>query len=434
MVPIHVRADYLHLAINLGILALCVAPLGGYLSRVFRGEPIFFAPLMSWFETRLYDWAGVEARADMSWRTYALSAVLFSGLGFVALYLVLIFQAVLPGAGHAVQGFSPGLAFNTSAGFVTNAGQPLQSDAGALSPLSQMAGLTVQNFLSTAVSLSVFIAVTRGIARTTPGTIGNFWVDVVRSLLYVLLPLSLAYALLLATAGVGDAVEAYAVRNLLHPSATAGDLQAIATLETLKLTVTSEGSFINANNAHLTNVSTPLAQLLDWLSRWLLPSALCWTFGNMTGAKRHTYLLMAGAATLLAISAAASGWLETEPPISLFGLMDGNGIVLYCLIATLIATVVIRKGLFGQAASFLDHRLSLFDITMAATALLVPTIIVTGLLLIRDLNIQAGPLPSLADPIGGLGTLISRFWIMIPALAIAGSFATATAPFSKGVK
>lgn len=434
MVPIHVRADYLHLAINLGILALCVAPLGGYLSRVFRGEPIFFAPLMSWFETRLYDWAGVDARADMSWRTYALSAVLFSGLGFVALYLVLIFQAVLPGAGHAVQGFSPGLAFNTSAGFVTNAGQPLQSDAGALSPLSQMAGLTVQNFLSTAVSLSVFIAVTRGIARTTPGTIGNFWVDVVRSLLYVLLPLSLAYALLLATAGVGDAVEAYAVRNLLHPSATAGDLQAIATLETLKLTVTSEGSFINANNAHLTNVSTPLAQLLDWLSRWLLPSALCWTFGNMTGAKRHTYLLMAGAATLLAISAAASGWLETEPPISLFGLMDGNGIVLYCLIATLIATVVIRKGLFGQAASFLDHRLSLFDITMAATALLVPTIIVTGLLLIRDLNIQAGPLPSLADPIGGLGTLISRFWIMIPALAIAGSFATATAPFSKGVK
>ncbi|ESQ92842.1 potassium-transporting ATPase subunit KdpA [Asticcacaulis benevestitus] len=408
--------QYLHFVINLAVLALCIAPMGGYLSRVYRGKPTFLSPLLSWLEAQLYWAAGVDAEKGMSWKSYALSVLVFSGFSFVVLYSVLMLQDL--------QGVSPALAFKVAAGFITNSGVSMPAPGSALTPASRMLGLTVQNFLSAAVSISVFVAVTRGITRTASGNIGNFWVDLVRSVLYVLLPLSLAYALLIATAGVGDAIEAYAVSNLGHPSTASNGLEAVAATETLKLTVTQAGSFVNANSAHLAAVSTPLTSLIDFLSRWLIPAALCWTFGNMIRDKRQAYLLLGGVVALFGVSALTSTEFAQNPVGTLGGLADRNGTVLYLLVALMTLTACIRRWVLGRGLVYKDHKVGRFDLTMALTALLVPAIALGAFhLLSLSLPAFASPLSAL-DALWGGAILLSRFWIMIPALAIAGSFAT----------
>jgi K+-transporting ATPase A subunit len=413
------RVEYLHLAINLAILVMCMTPMGAYMARVYRGQATFLTPLLTWFESGLYKLAGVTPSAGMTWKTYALSALMFSGLGFAALYLLLVSQSLF--AAGTDQAISPAAAFSTAARFITNTSFFPTSGGYVISPFNQMTGLTVQNFLSAGVSISVFIAVTRGIARTTPGTIGNFWVDLVRTLLYVLLPLSLLFILLIGTAGVGDAIETYAVAHMSSAPQPAGGFQGIAASETLKLTLTTAGSFLNANGAHLSAVPTPLTRLLDFLSLLLIPSALCWTFGEMIKDKRQGYLILAGAAALLVMPAALSIGSNGLIRPDILKFADGNAAVLYCLVAVLVFTAAMRRWILGQSSSYLGHKVGQFDITMAATTLLIPTIAMAVILLLQGLNASSAFAPTV-DSLWGLGTLFSRFWIMIPALAIAGSF------------
>jgi K+-transporting ATPase ATPase A chain len=415
------RVEYLHLAINLAILVMCMAPMGAYMARVYRGQATFLTPLLTWFETALYKLAGVDPETGMTWKTYALSALMFSGLGFTALYLLLVSQKLFAGGTDQTLAISPAVAFSTAARFVTNTRLFPPSSGYVISPFNQMIGLTVQNFLSAGVSISVFIAVTRGIARTTPGTIGNFWVDLVRTLLYVLLPLSLAFVLLIGTAGVGDAIEAYAVAHMSAATQPVGNFQDIAAGETLKLTMTTAGSFLNANGAHLGAVSTPLTRLLDFLSMLLIPSALCWIFGEMIKDKRQSYLIFAGAAALLVVSATASIVANGLIPPDVLKFADGNAAVLYCLVAVLVFTAAVRRWRLGRSPSYLGHKVGQFDITMAATTLLIPTIAMAVILLLQGLDASPAFAPAV-DSLWGLGALFSRFWIMIPALAIAGSF------------
>ena len=214
--------SFLQLIIYMGTLLLLVKPLGTYMAKVYQGERIFLDRVLAPVERTLYRISGIDSRAEMTWKTYAVAMLVFNVIGLIAVYVLQRLQGVLPFNPQRLGAVTPDSAWNTAVSFVTNTNWQGYGGETTMSYLSQMLGLTVQNFVSAATGMAVLVALIRGIARHTTRTIGNFWIDLTRSILYILLPLSLVLALALVSQGVVQTFSEYQTVSLIQPSAGNG--------------------------------------------------------------------------------------------------------------------------------------------------------------------------------------------------------------------
>jgi K+-transporting ATPase ATPase A chain len=303
-------AGWLQIALFTAIVGLLTRPLGGYLARVYAGERTL-ARLLFWpIEEALYRLAGVRPEVEQTWLGYAVSFVVFHALGIVTLYALLRLQAFLPLNPQELTGVAPDLALNTAVSFVTNTSWQSYGGETTLSYASQMAGITVQSFLSVAAGMAVAIALIRGFARRRSATIGNFWVDLTRGTLYVLLPICVVAALVLAANGVPQTLAPSAVVATLE-----GGLQVIArgpvaTQEAIKLLSGDGGGFFNANSAHPFENPTPLTNLVEMVLIFALGAALTNCFGRMVGSERQGWILLGVMAILFGLG--VSGLYSSE--------------------------------------------------------------------------------------------------------------------------
>ena len=284
---------WLQLALYMAVLFACVVPLGAFMAKVFQGEKHILSPVFGWLEKGIYAVSGVKADKDMTWQEYAMATLVFSLGGFVVLYLILIFQNLLPLNPQKMPGLSPDLSFDTAASFITNTNWQSYTGEAVMSYFSQMVGLVVQNFLSPAVGLAVMVALIRGLTRKSAAGIGNFWVDTVRATLYILLPLSLIYALVLCGLGVIQTFDPYVTAHTLNGGDQTIALGPVASQEAIKMLGTNGGGFFNVNSAHPFENPTPLSNFLEVLTILLIPAASCYTFGVMVGDKRQGWAILA---------------------------------------------------------------------------------------------------------------------------------------------
>jgi potassium-transporting ATPase potassium-binding subunit len=333
------------------LLLACVKPLGAYMAQVFDGRPVWpvraAAPLERW----IYRLCGVDPAQESGWRPYAANLLLFNGLGALALYVLQRLQAWLPLNPQGFANVSPDSSFNTAVSFITNTNWQGYSGESTMSYLTQMAGLAVQNFLSAATGIVVAIALARGFARHSARVIGNFWVDVTRATLYILLPISTVLAILLAGQGVVQNFSPYQDVATLETLAyqqpkldAAGNpvndksgspvmeyastqkqtlpLGPIASQEAIKELGTNGGGFLNANSAHPYENPTALSNCLEMLAILLIPAALTYTFGRMVGDTRQGWAVFAAMAVLLVAQLSIAVWNEQlgNPRIAALGV------------------------------------------------------------------------------------------------------------------
>jgi potassium-transporting ATPase potassium-binding subunit len=283
------------------VLVALVKPLGLYMARVFQGERTWLDPVLGPLERALYRFSGIKRDVEMGWRTYAAAFLAFHGLSFIAVYLIQQVQAFLPLNPAGVTAVSPDLAFNTAMSFMTNTNWQSYGGETTLSYLTQMLALTVQNFVSAAAGIAVLVALARGLARKTSETIGNFWYDLVRGTLYVLLPLSMVMALFLVSQGTVQTLSGDATVPLVEATVGA-DRQPVteqilalgpaASQIAIKQLGTNGGGFFNVNSAHPYENPTPLTNFMEALAILLISAALCFTFGVMVEARRQGWTLL----------------------------------------------------------------------------------------------------------------------------------------------
>ena len=317
------------------ILLVTVRPLGLYLARVMAGEPILAVRLGRGFESLIYRVCGIRAEDDMGWRQYTLAVLAFNALGVFAVYALQRLQWVLPFNPQSLPNISPDSAFNTALSFVTNTNWQGYVGEATMSYLTQMLGLAVQNFFSAATGIVVVIALIRGFARRSVGTIGNAWVDLTRITLYVLLPFCIVYALFLTSQGVIQNFDDYRqvttldatryTRPLLDAEGqTRSDdsgasrseeavtntqilpMGPVASQEAIKMLGTNGGGFLSANSAHPFENPTPLTNFVQMLSIFLIPAALCLCFGHMVGDRRQGWAVLAAMSLMFVAMAVAA--------------------------------------------------------------------------------------------------------------------------------
>jgi len=312
----------LQLAFYLIVLIALAKPLGSYMARVYEGRPIGLDRALGWLERLVYKAAGVAPESEMGWKSYALAMLLFNLAGVVTAYALQRLQGVLPLNPAGLGAVSPDSSFNTAVSFATNTNWQGYGGETTMSYLTQMLALTVQNFVSAASGMAVAVALIRGFARRSAATIGNFWVDLTRSTLYILLPLSVVLALVLVSQGVVQTFGPYAKVAVVQPSAydepvTDKDGKPVVDdkgqPKTKKSTLTEQvlavgpaasqiaikqlgtngGGFFNVNSAHPFENPTPLSNFLELLAILLIPAALCYTFGVMVGDTRQGWAVLA---------------------------------------------------------------------------------------------------------------------------------------------
>jgi K+-transporting ATPase ATPase A chain len=525
---------WLQLALYVGVLVLLAKPLGSFMAAVLEGRRTFLSPVLRPVEALIYRVAGVDETEETDWKRYTMGALLFGLIGFVFVYLLQRMQAVLPLNPQSMPAVSPDSSFNTAVSFVTNTNWQGYGGEATMSYLTQMLGLGVQNFVSAATGIAVLAALIRGFTRRQATGIGNFWVDLTRSTLYILLPLSTLLAIVLVSQGVVQTFSPYRTVSLIEPVAIENPASTVseqtlplgpaASQIAIKQLGTNGGGFFNANSAHPYENPTPFSNFLEVIAINLIGAALCYTFGVMVGDRRQGWALLAamliifvpltigciaaeqsgnpGIAALgvdQAASALQSGgnmegkevrfgvassaiWATATTAASngsvnsmhdsftpLGGLVPmwlmqlgevvfgGVGSGLYGMLMFAIVAVFIAGLMVGRTPEYLGKKLESYEIKMASLILLIPpAIVLTGAALASAL--PAGT-ASIANPgIHGfseilyafssagnnngsafaglsantpfynaaLGILmwISRFWIMIPVLALAGSLAS----------
>lgn len=276
--------DIFQMLLYLVLLIALAVPLGRYMFKVYTGERTLLDPVLHPLERLTYRLAGVDAEKEMGWREYAVALLVFNFLGIVLLFLLELVQGYLPFNPQHFVAVSPvPLAFNTAVSFNTNTNWQAYSGESTMSYFTQMAGLTVQNFLSAAIGIVVVIALTRGLARRTADTIGNFWVDLTRTVLWILLPISLFGALVLVSQGVIQNLSPYLDVQTLEGAKQTIALGPVASQEIIKEFGTNGGGFFNANSSHPFENPTPLTNLLEMLAILTIPAGLTFTFGHMVG-------------------------------------------------------------------------------------------------------------------------------------------------------
>jgi K+-transporting ATPase ATPase A chain len=311
--------DVLQIVLYVVILIALAKPLGSFMARVFNGERNILSPVMAPVERFTYRMLGTKSDEEMNWKQYALAVLLFALLGVVTLFLIELLQGVLPFNPQHLPGVSPALAFNTSISFNTNTNWQNYGGETTMTYFTQMVGLTVHNFLSAAAGIAVLMAVIRGFTRHTAQTIGNFWVDMTRSVLYVLIPLALVLAIVLMSQGVVQTLSKYKTADLLQSTQDSSGqtvtqqvlaVGPVASQEAIEMLGTNGGGFFNTNAAHPYQNPTPLTNFLEVLAILLIPAALCYTFGKMVGDTRQGWAILAAMTIIFVVMLSVCAWSE----------------------------------------------------------------------------------------------------------------------------
>ncbi|NTE88197.1 potassium-transporting ATPase subunit KdpA [Agrobacterium rubi] len=333
------------LQIGLLFLAvLCVVkPLGLYMAKVFSGERTFLSPVLNPIERGIYRAAGTSADKEQTWLAYTLSMLAFSLASFLVLYAILRLQAYLPLNPQGFANVPADLAFNTSVSFVTNTNWQNYAGEATMSHLSQMVGLTVQNFLSAAVGIALAMAFTRAFMRSQASTLGNFWVDMTRATLYVLVPLAIVIALVFVWTGVPQTLDASVTATTLEGAQQVISLGPVASQEAIKQLGTNGGGFFNANAAHPFENPTAFANYVNIFAMLCVSSALVYTFGQMVGNRRQGWVLLSAMAILLVSGVVIIYWAEAS----------GNSILTALGVDALQGNMEGKEVRFGQAMTAL---------------------------------------------------------------------------------
>jgi len=527
------------------VLVALAKPLGEFFARVLTGERTFLTPALGWLERLTYKASGVDPQREMKWTEYAVTVLLFNFIGLLAVYALQRFQHLLPLNPAGLGAVSPDSSWNTAVSFASNTNWQGYGGESTMSYLTQMLGLAVQNFVSAATGIAVLVALIRGFARKQAGTIGNFWADLTRSTLYILLPLSLVLALVLVSQGVvqtfGPYAKAQTVEKIDYEEAKKGPddkpltdkdgkpvLEKKSTQEqtlplgpaasqiAVKQLGTNGGGFFNVNSAHPFENPTPLSNFLEMLSILLISGALCITFGRMVGDLRQGWAVLAAMTVvlvaLLAVavvaeqsgnpilenaSVAAEGNMEGKE--TRFGIANsaiwatattaasngsvnsmhdsftplgglvpmwmmqlgevifgGVGSGLYGMIMMILVAVFVAGLMIGRTPEYLGKKVEAFEVKMASVAILLPPLVAlvgTAIAVLVEPG-KAGvanpgahgyseilyAFSSAGNNNGsafaglsantpfyntalGFAMLISRYWLIVPVLAVAGSFA-----------
>jgi len=522
--------NFIQAAIFLTVLVLFVKPLGIYMARIYEGKPAGLNVCFGWLERFVYRLSGVRPEQGMSWKTYAVAVMLFNILGIVVVYILQRFQAHFFLNPMSMPKVSPDLAFNTAVSFATNTNWQSYGGETTLSYLTQMLGLTVQNFVSAATGMAVLVAVIRGFVQKQIETIGNFWVDLVRSTLYILMPLAIILSLVLVSQGVVQTFKSSAKVALLETLKDADGkivseqtiaLGPAASQIAIKQLGTNGGGFFNVNSAHPFENPTPLSNFLEVLAILLIAAALCYTFGYMVRDRRQGWAILVAmliifipclwtcihfeqqgnpffdklsidqrssalqpggnmegkearfgiansAIWAVATSAASNGSVNSmhDSYMPLGGMIPmwlmqlgeivfgGVGSGLYGMIAFIIIAVFIAGLMIGRTPEYLGKKIEAYEMKMASIMILIPPILVligTAVSVIvpagKNAILNPGPhgfseilyaFSSVSNNNGsafaglttntlfynvaqGLAMFFARYWLVIPALAIAGS-------------
>ena len=420
----------LQIALFLLVLIILTPLLGRYMARVFLDENHALKSLLKPLEKIIYRLISCEGE-EMDWKKYAFSILVFNFLGFLFLFLLQLCQSFLPLNPQKLSPPSWLLAFNTSISFVTNTNWQSYSGETTMSYLVQMAGLTVQNFLSAATGIAVCLAVIRGLVSKTSITIGNFWVDATRSLLYVLLPLSILLAIILTSQGVVQTFHPYAKATTLMGSEQVIPLGPVSSQIAIKQLGTNGGGFFNANSAHPFENPTPFSNFLEMLAILLIPSALTFTYGRLIGSSRQGWTIFLVMFTLLVIGLVVSYYSEYKfsaiqglssnmegketrfgtgnsvlwsvlttsasngsvnammdsltpltGMVAMFNIMLGEvifggvGSGIYGMVMFIILTVFIAGLMVGRSPEFLGKKIEAFEVKMAILAILAPNLVI----------------------------------------------------------
>jgi K+-transporting ATPase ATPase A chain len=513
------------------VLLLLAKPLGSFMAKVYQGERTFLDHVMGPVERFIYRVSGVKPYEDMNWKTYAIAMMLFNILGLLAVYALQRLQAFLPLNTQGLGPVTPDSSWNTAVSFATNTNWQGYGGEVTMSYLTQMLGMTVQNFVSAATGMAVLIALIRGIVRHTSKGIGNFWVDLTRTTLYILLPLSLVVALALVSQGVVQTLSPYKSVAMLQPTtdsngnAVTEQVLAVgpaASQIAIKQLGTNGGGFFNVNSAHPFENATPFSNLVEMLSILVISGALCYTYGKMVGDTRQGWAILTAMTIILVVFLALAVWAEqggnpaftamgvdqTQSNINPGGNMEGkevrfgiansalwatvttsasNGSVnsmhdsfmplggmvplfmmqlgeiiyggvgsgLYGMLAFVIVAVFVAGLMVGRTPEYLGKKIESYEMKMASLMLLIPILLVkvgTAIAVVAPAGLATiwntgGPhgfsevlyaFSSASNNNGsafaGLGTntpfyntalgvcmFFARYWLAVPALAIAGS-------------
>ncbi|HVP44762.1 MAG TPA: potassium-transporting ATPase subunit KdpA [Terriglobales bacterium] len=323
--------SWLQLILYMVVLIALAKPLGLFMTKVYQGERTFLDPLLRPLERLIYRLCGVHPDEEMNWKVYAIAVMLFNGLGLLVVYALQRIQGFLPLNPQGFGAVSPDSSWNTAVSFATNTNWQGYGGEVTMSYLTQMLALTTQNFVSAATGMAVLVAMIRGIARHTAKTVGNFWTDLTRTTLYILLPLALILALVLVSQGTVQTFSAYKTVALLQPatdasgSAVTQQVLAVgpaASQIAIKQLGTNGGGFFNVNSAHPFENPTPLSNFLEMLSLLLIPAALCYTFGKMVGDTRQGWAILASMTLIFVVLLGVEVWAEQtgNPTIAALGV------------------------------------------------------------------------------------------------------------------
>lgn len=309
-----------------GLLLALTKPVGLWLFALYEGRRTPIHAVLSPVETGFYKLAGIDPTVEQGWRRYALHMLLFNAVLMALTYAVLRLQGILPFNPQGLAGLSPHLAFNTAVSFTTNTNWQSYGGESTMSNLSQMFGLTIHNFLSAATGIALAFALFRGFARRSATTIGNFWADATRVTLYLLLPISIVYALFLIASGVPQTLAASVDVTTLEGVKQTLALGPVASQEAIKMLGTNGGGFFNANSAHPFENPTALTNLVQMLSIFVIGFGLTWTFGKAVGNTRQGWAILSAMVLLFLAGVTVTYWQEAagNPILHHVGVAGGN--------------------------------------------------------------------------------------------------------------
>ena len=345
--------DLLQLGFFIILFVLLARPVGRYMAAVYTGKHTWLDPVLNPLERLFYRVSGVDPNHEMSWWEYAVAVMIFNILGIVLLFLIQIVQGRLPLNPQHFPGVRWDLALNTAVSFVTNTDWQNYGGESTMTYLTQMAGLTVQNFLSAATAMAALIALIRGLVRRQANSVGNFWVDLTRSVLWILLPLAIVLALVFASQGVIQTLHPYTTAQTLEGGQQTIAVGPVASQEAIKMLGSNGGGFFNANSAHPFENPTPLTNLLTMLAIMLIPAGLVITYGHMASDRRQGHAILGAMLLMFVIFLGVSCYSEAagNPLISALHIssptaMEGKevrfGIANSALFAT--ATTAVANG------------------------------------------------------------------------------------------
>jgi potassium-transporting ATPase potassium-binding subunit len=318
--------ELIQIILYFALLIGAVPLLGSYMAHVFNGERTLLSSVLRPLEYSIYRLTGVHVDEEQNWRQYALALIAFNLLGFAVLLVLQLMQSALPLNPMRLTNVEPYLAFNTATSFMTNTNWQAYGGETTMSYLTQMLGLNVQNFVSAATGVAVVIALTRGLARRSGTTIGNFWTDLVRSVLYIFLPLCLVLALMLVSQGVIQNFGAYVQGTTLSGETQLLPQGAAASQIAIKQLGTNGGGFFNTNSAHPYENPTPLSNFLQMFSILLIPAALTYTYGKLVGSVKQGWVIFVAMLLLLVVGLGVMLVAEysTNPVLGITSMMEGK--------------------------------------------------------------------------------------------------------------